>query len=179
MPDDRILIACIGNIFLGDDAFGVEVAQRLARRTLPAGVQAADYGIRSFDLAMALLGGYDHVIMVDAAPRGGSAGTLYVIEPTLPQITEGTILPEPVAIETHGMGPERVLKLAAALGGKLPHVLIVGCEPSACVTEESDMMAGLSPPVQAAIDEAIVLIESLVQRLLTEGASAKQPGLAP
>jgi hydrogenase maturation protease len=173
MPQRRILIACIGNIFLGDDAFGVEVARLLAQRALPDGVHAADYGIRSFDLAMALLGGYDDVIMVDAAPRGGAPGTLYVIEPNLPPTSaDGTVLPGPVAIETHGMGPEKVINLAAALGDKLPRVLVVGCEPSSSNAEDFDMTAGLSPPVRAAVDEAVALIGSLVQRLLNETAGS-------
>jgi len=176
MPNPRILIACIGNIFLGDDAFGVEVAGRLAGRSLPDSVQAADFGIRSFDLALALLDGYHTVIMVDAAPRGGAPGTLYVIEPDLPPCSAGgAALPEPVAIETHGMGPEKVLRLAVALGGTLPRVLVVGCEPSPMVADDSDMMPGLSPPVHAAIDEAIVLIESLVQRVQNGAAIFDAP----
>jgi hydrogenase maturation protease len=179
MPNPRILIACIGNIFLGDDAFGVEVAARLSQATLSEGVRAADYGIRSFDLAMALLDGYDNVIMVDAAPRGGTPGTLYVIEPDLPfAAAGGAAFPASVAVETHGMGPEKVLNLAAALGGPLPRVLVVGCEPSPMVADDSDIMAGLSPPVQAAVDEAVRLIDSLVQRLLTE-ATPGTKGVLP
>ena len=77
----RILIAGIGNIFLGDDAFGVEVARRLVRRRLPDGVRVVDFGIRGLDLTYALLDGYEAVILVDAAPRGGPPGTLYVLEP--------------------------------------------------------------------------------------------------
>ncbi|MDQ3686285.1 MAG: hydrogenase maturation protease, partial [Acidobacteriota bacterium] len=55
----RILIAGIGNIFLGDDAFGCEVAQRLSGRTLPDEVRVVDFGIRGLDLAYALMDGYD------------------------------------------------------------------------------------------------------------------------
>src|SRR5947209_3209759 len=73
--------AGVGNIFLGDDAFGVEVAQRLARRPLPAGVRVVDFGIRGLDLTYALLDPYDAVVLVDAAPRGNAPGTLYVLEP--------------------------------------------------------------------------------------------------
>ena len=77
----RILVACIGNIFMGDDAFGVEVAARLARKRLPENVHVVDYGIRGLDLAYALMDGYDACILVDAVPRGGAPGTLYTIEP--------------------------------------------------------------------------------------------------
>ena len=79
----NVLIACVGNIFLGDDGFGVEVARSLSMRQLPEGVSVKDYGIRGFDLAYALLDRWDLVIIVDALPRGEAAGTLYVIEPEL------------------------------------------------------------------------------------------------
>src|ERR1700734_1751902 len=81
MTPPRILIAGIGNIFLGDDAFGSEVARRLAARPMPDGVKVVDFGIRGFDLTYALLDGSDATILVDATPRGGPPGTLYVIEP--------------------------------------------------------------------------------------------------
>src|SRR5437868_14687112 len=82
-PLRRILIACIGNIFLGDDGFGVEVAQRLSSREYPEGVQVVDFGIRGMELAYTLLDDYDTLILVDAVPRGSPAGTLYLIEPDL------------------------------------------------------------------------------------------------
>src|SRR5438034_3478053 len=119
----RILIAGIGNIFLGDDAFGVEVVRCLAGRRLPEGVRVVDFGIRGLDLAYALLDGYDAAIVVDVAPRGGRPGTLYVLEPTLPTADEAPLL------EAHSMDPVRVLRTVAALGGKVERLLIVGCEP--------------------------------------------------
>jgi hypothetical protein len=76
--EHNILIACIGNIFLGDDAFGVEVARRLANQALPEGVRVIDFGIRSYDLAYALMDDWEFVILVDAAPRGGLPGTVPV-----------------------------------------------------------------------------------------------------
>src|SRR3954467_12260006 len=89
----RILVAGIGNVFLGDDGFGVALAERLAERELPAGVEVVDYGIRGMDLAYALQDGYDAVVFLDATPRGDQPGTLYVIEP---ELDEGE-----VAIDTH------------------------------------------------------------------------------
>jgi hydrogenase maturation protease len=160
----RILIAGIGNIFLGDDAFGVEVAQRMAARPLPAGVRVVDFGIRGFDLAFALMEDDDVVILVDAAPRGEPAGTLYVIEPEM----DGSSAPDPDALllDPHALDPAKVLKLVSALGGRSKRVLLVGCEPAALSADESeDTAPGLSAPVQAAIDEAIRLIESLVMEI--------------
>ena len=158
MTRPRILIAGIGNIFLGDDAFGVEVAQRLARRTLPDEVRVIDFGIRGLDLTYALLDGYKTVILVDAVPRGGVPGTLFVMEPARDESA-------PASIATHGMDPVQVLRLAEAMGGKVEQLLLVGCEPTP-VADYEDMQPGLSDPVRAAVEEAIPLLESLIARLL-------------
>jgi hydrogenase maturation protease len=158
----RILVAGVGNIFLGDDGFGVAVARRLARRDLGAGVDVADFGIRGMDLAYALQGEYDAVVFVDTAPRGEAPGTLSVVEPELD--------PNEVVIDTHGMDPVRVLGLARELGRIPERVLIVACEPERIVHGEhdDDLLAELSAPVRAAVDEAVPLVESLVRELAAE-----------
>jgi hydrogenase maturation protease len=152
-----ILIAGIGNIFLGDDAFGSEVARRLAARNLPSGVQVVDFGIRGLDLVYALLNPHDAAILVDAMPRGGEPGTLYVLEPELPDGDACTL-------DIHEMNPLRVLSLARALGANLQHVRIVGCEPQSLGNVDEGEM-GLSACVSAAVDQAIVVIESLIQEV--------------
>ncbi len=162
MGPQIILIAGIGNIFLGDDAFGVEVAQRLSQRSLPEGVRVEDFGIRGFDLTYALMGDHDAVVLVDAMPRGGAPGTLYVMEPNSDETGEGQD-PDPV-VDTHGMNPMKVLKMVKAMGGLPRRVLIVGCEPATFGPEEGQM--GLSDPVQRAVGEAVILVESLVTQLL-------------
>ncbi|HWF10100.1 MAG TPA: hydrogenase maturation protease [Bryobacteraceae bacterium] len=148
-----ILIAGIGNIFLGDDAFGVEVAQRLAERPWPEGVRAVDFGIRGFDLAFALLDGVDLTIFVDATPRGGEPGTLYLIEPDTRDIT--------AEIDGHSMNPLAVLQLVKTMGGEIRRLLIVGCEPESCGEG-----IGLSPRVAASVDRAVEMIEEVVARAL-------------
>ena len=163
----KMLIACIGNIFLGDDAFGVEVARRLATRQLPDSVRVVDFGICGFDLVYALLDSYDVTILVDATPRGGMPGTLYTIEPDLSALNH-LEAPETV-IETHGMNPMRVLGLVKAMGGQFQRLLLVGCEPATLGPEEGQM--GLSEPVQAAVDEAVGLIEALITAILAQDAS--------
>ena len=163
----RILLAGIGNIFFGDDAFGVEVARRLASEPWPAGVSVVDFGIRGLDLAYALLDDYDLAILVDATPQGGAPGTLYVIEPDL----EGA--PLTTAVEMHGMDPWKVLQMTATLGGPRPRVLIVGCEPTPPV-DPDDMQMGLSEPVERAIDEAVRMVRSLVMSQPSAASAASQ-----
>jgi hydrogenase maturation protease len=142
----KILVAGVGNIFLGDDGFGVEVAQALSKRQLPETVTVKDFGIRGFDLAYALLDPWDGVIIVDALPRGGAPGTLYVIEPDRSDAGKADINP-------HGMDPVRVLNLAASLGAISARILVVGCEPKDFGDELEGRM-GLSSPVQAVVEEA-------------------------
>jgi hydrogenase maturation protease len=161
----KILVAGVGNIFLGDDAFGVEVARSLSRRPLPESVTVKDFGIRGFDLAYALLDPWDAVILVDALPRGEAAGTLYVVEPNLAEI--GGPASADTAINPHGMDPVRVLNLAASMGTISAQVLILGCEPHDFGDELEGRM-GLSTPVQAAIEEASTMIEELAARILTK-----------
>jgi hydrogenase maturation protease len=158
----RILVAGIGNVFLGDDGFGVALADRLARGALPEGVEVVDYGIRGMDLAYALHDGWDAVVLLDAVPRGLPPGTLSVIEPDLDDV--------PVAVDAHGMDPVKVLGLARALGGPLPRTLVVGCEPRTVMTgDEEDVVATVSEPVRAALDEGVALVRSLLEDLLSEG----------
>lgn len=158
-PITRVLVAGIGNVFLGDDGFGVTVAEALARSEWPDGVHVEDFGIRGMDLAYALAA-YDLAILVDAVPRGGAPGTLYVIEPSLDEADVG--------IDAHGMDPVAVLALARTLGGRLPRVLVVGCEPATRMTgEEDEVVAELSEPVRAAVAEAVRMVESLVMEETT------------
>ncbi len=155
----RILVAGIGNIFLGDDAFGCAVVRRLAERPMPANVRVVDYGIRGFDLAFALLEDDDAFILVDAAPRGEAPGTLYTIE-----VDTGALDATGSAeMDPHGMNPLRVLQMARAMGGSPSQVYVVGCEPG-----NVDEGMGLSEPVQAALDGAAAMVQSLVERLSEE-----------
>lgn len=159
----NILVAGIGNIFLGDDGFGVEVVKRLATRELPTSVRVADFGIRGFDLAYALQDGYETTILVDAYPHGQAPGTVSLIEPDLDKLGE----PEQVVVETHGMNPLNVLRMATAMNGSLKKVLLIGCEPATFGGEEGQM--GLSEPVEAAVEEALEMVSAVVDKILQEG----------
>jgi hydrogenase maturation protease len=152
------LVGGIGNVFLGDDGFGVEVVRRLAERPRRADVHIADFGIRSLDLAYAMMDDYDDVILVDAMPRGSSPGTLYVLEPSPP----GAAGQPGGGLAAHGFVPTEVLALVAQLGGTTAsRVRIVGCEPAA-IPADGDIHVGLSEPVTAAVERAVALVEELV-----------------
>jgi hydrogenase maturation protease len=149
------LVACVGNVFLGDDGFGVEVARRFAERPVPIGVSVIDFGIRSYDLAYALMNDWDLKILVDALPRGGKPGTIYVMEPEHPTNVGQE------ALDAHSMNPVAVLQLVGALGGEVGRLLVVGCEPET-VEPSAEGNMDLSDPVNAAVDEAIRVIEGLI-----------------
>jgi hydrogenase maturation protease len=161
-----ILIAGIGNIFLGDDGFGCEVVKRLGKRPWPDSVRVIDFGIRGFDLAYALLDGYDVTIFIDAAPRGEAPGTLYTIRPEVEDIE--SIDGQGPVVETHGMNPMKVLSMVKSMGGTFKEIVLVGCEPATFGPEEGQM--GLSDEVEAAVDEAVIVVESLVAKI-RNGAS--------
>jgi hydrogenase maturation protease len=158
----RILVAGIGNIFMGDDAFGVEVARRLSQRTLSAEVRVSDFGIRGFDLAYALQDGYETTILIDACPRGAEPGTLFVVEPDLAEISASAN--QGAEVDGHSLDPLKILRLAASMGWPMKRVLLVGCEPATLGPDEGAM--GLSEPVSRAVEEAVSLVESVIQRVL-------------
>lgn len=159
-PD--ILVAGIGNIFLGDDGFGVEVAKQLAACELPARVRVVDFGIRSLDLAYALQDGYETTILVDAYPHGQAPGTVSLVEPDLSHLDDSG----PEMVDSHAMNPVSVLRMAKSMNGGLKKVLLVGCEPFTLGGEEGQM--GLSESVEAAVGEAVQMIVSLIGRIVHE-----------
>jgi len=158
----RILVAGIGNIFMGDDAFGSEVARRLMYERLPAEVQVMDFGIRSYDLAYALMDRYDVTILVDVTSQKQSPGTLYLIEPDLSQLDQV----DEMMFDAHSMNPGNVLRMLRTLGGSPGKLYLIGCEPAMLDVEDGQI--GLSEIVKSSIPKAIELIKSLVNDLLSE-----------
>jgi hydrogenase maturation protease len=176
VPARRLLIAGIGNMFLGDDAFGVEVVRRLAERVLPPGVEVADFGIRGMDLVYALGNGWQGVILVDAMRRGEPPGTLVVLEPELP--APGVSVPD-----AHAMDPVAVLAAARSQGMMPKRVLVVGCEPALVpeLQDGDDMVTDLSPEVEAAVEVAVERIVELAAAFARNGrfTGADLPAPAP
>lgn len=161
MTPARILVAGIGNIFLGDDSFGVELARALMERPLPEGVRVVDFGIRSFDLAYAMMDGQAATILLDAVSRGEAPGTVYLLEPDLDRLEPASDLPD-----AHTMNPVAALNMVRALGGNPERVFVIGCEPG--TLESEDGRIGLSEPVRAALEPAVDMTLSLIGRLLAE-----------
>lgn len=155
----RILIAGVGNVFHGDDAFGVVVTERLLKRRMPDFVTVADFGIRSYDLAFAISDGYDVVILVDATTRGREPGTVYLLTPQLDAVTAGQSVSA-----GHSMNPEAVLSMLETLGGFNGELYVVGCEPM--TLQSLDGHIGLSPIVEAAIPAAIELVDEIIESVL-------------
>ncbi len=160
----RILVAGIGNIFFGDDAFGVEVIRELRGHPLPESVRIEDFGIRGYDLAYAILDGCDAVILVDATPRGEAPGTIFLIELN-PDASAGA---DGESLDAHSMNPMHVLRMVQTLGGYTGRLYLVGCEPEVLETEDLELSASVRAAVPAAIDR----IRSLVSELLSEEPAA-------
>ncbi|MFD8886847.1 hydrogenase maturation protease [Streptomyces erythrochromogenes] len=180
----KVLIAGIGNVFLGDDGFGVETVRALSAHPLPDGVEVVDFGVRGVHLAYQLLDGYDTLVLVDATARGGAPGTLYLIEAEVEtgagagagaDAGAGTQAAGPgegPVLDGHHMSPDTVLALLGALcagtGATPPRrTLVLGCEP-ACVEEG----IGLSAPVAAAVPEAVRMALDLLDRPAPDEAGA-------
>jgi hydrogenase maturation protease len=160
-----ILVAGVGNIFLSDDAFGVEVVRRLASKPIPVGVTVSDFGIRGIHLAYELLEGYERLILIDAISRGGAPGTLYVLAPD-----EVAATGKP--LDAHGMDPLAVFGYLASIGGRPIPTVILGCEPQ---TLDDDI--GLSPLVERAVDEAVSVALGLINDAM-EASSKQAPAAA-
>ena len=152
------MIAGIGNIFQGDDAFGCEVIRQMPAGAFPEQVTVIDFGIRSYDQAYAMTSGYDAVILVDAASRQQEPGTLYLIEPDVSRVGKLGV----AAVDAHSMNPVSVIQMAQSLGGVIGKLYLIGCEPAALEGDE----IGLSARVQEAVPQALAMIESLVKELL-------------
>lgn len=165
----RILVAGMGNVLRGDDGFGVRVLQCLSRRPVAPGVRLAEVGIGGMHLVQALMDGWDALVLVDAVDRRGAPGTLYVLEPVVPQLDA---LPdaerEALLADTHHTDPLRALALARALGVLPSRVYLVGCQPL-----HTGMGLALSGAVAAAVDAG----SARVRRLVEEMASARPAGV--
>ena len=162
----KTIVAGIGNIFFGDDGFGVEVANRLAERELPDGVRLGEYGIRGIHLAYELLEGYDTLVLVDAVPMGQPPGTVAVIEVDMDEVVANE-----AGMDAHTMTPTSVLGALAHLGGRVDQVLVVGCQP-----ESVDDRIGLSEPVAAAVDVAVDEVVKLLDVNSVVATVGREPG---
>lgn len=178
----KVLIAGIGNIFMGDDAFGCEVANTLYRDGCPSPpdtqLDIVDFGIRGMDLSYALTDGYDLAVLIDTVDQGDTPGTLYVIEPEIDDSDVEVLESGEHVVAPHEMDPVKVLRFAATLGGTLPRVLLVGCQPEFMGGEDGFM--GLSKAVTTAVDEAASEVRSLLQTAFSgeQTRSMEQPRLS-
>jgi hydrogenase maturation protease len=154
-----ILVAAVGNLWLGDDGFAGEVAKRLRERGVPEDVAVADFGTGGLDLAYEVMRGYDALVLVDVSRQHGEPGTLYVMEVDPDTIEAG--IEDGAMIDPHGMDPQTVLRFVKATGGWPGKVVVVACEPD----QVEEVSLGLSPRVEAAVDRAVDLVVETVEEL--------------
>ncbi len=166
-----ILVAGIGNIFLGDDGFGPEVVRRLVADgglgapDSPDQVRIVDYGIRGTHLAYDLLDGYDTLVLVDAVPGDGPPGAVDVLQVD-PDSLSATARDGAAGLDAHSMDPVAVLCGVTALGGELPATYVVGARPL-----DLKEGIGLSAPLMAAVGVAADAVRELLTGL-PDAASA-------
>ena len=154
MAGPRNLVAGVGNVLHGDDGFGVELAWRLMKHSLPEGVKVIETGIGGMSLVQELMSGFDAVLLLDAHRSGGAPGTVRLLEPTLPDLSglDAHALRDYFA-DTHYATPMRALALLEQLGRLPRRVAVIGCEPQS----DEAMRPGLSAPVRSALDRAEAL----------------------
>lgn len=161
-----MLVDCVGNPLRGDDGFGCEVAARLQGR-LPAGADLIETGIGGLGIVHQLMDGYDGLIVVDAIERDASPGTVFVLDPEVPEDTEPTLEDWRAQFaDFHLAEPSRILRLARAAGMLPRNLVVVGCQPELC--EEFD--EGLSHPVAAAVPVATRRVLELVGEFVRRAA---------
>jgi hydrogenase maturation protease len=156
--NQKLLVAGIGNLFFGDDGFGIEVVRRLRQRNWPASICIDDFGIRGFDLALALTSGWESAILIDSALHGRAPGALSWIKPDWPSANANVS-----SFNAHTLHPAAVFSLVQHLGGTTTEVIILGCEPAQ--TGEADGI-GLSAAVENAVNPAVALIEEQIRASL-------------
>jgi hydrogenase maturation protease len=162
--EKQILVAGVGNAWLQDDAFGGECARRLEAQGVPSGVTVMDFGTGGLDLAYEIMRGYDALVLLDASRQGGEPGTLYVLEPSMEELS-GPIEDGDV-INPHGMDPQTVLRFVGAIGGFSGRVVVIGCEPG----EVDDVGLGLTPAIATAVERALQLVGETIDELRTDAA---------
>lgn len=156
MSEERVLVAGVGDVFRGDDGFGAYAVRELTERGYPQQVRVTDFGVKSEDLASEIQNGYEAVILLEAVANGGTPGTLYVFDPEVDPVEAGQAI-----FSSQGLAPEDALKVLDAFDGYDGQILIVGCEP-----QSFEQVDALNDPVEAALPDAMSLLDSLLARLL-------------
>jgi hydrogenase maturation protease len=152
-PEKRILILGIGNLLMGDEGFGVHLAQRLAAEEWPEGVDVEDGGTAGFQL-MNFLDDYPKIILIDAALEPDRAGEVRLIQPRFSK-------DYPKALSTHDIGLKDLLDGLQFLG-RMPevHLFVVS------ISDVSSLHIGLSPTAETLLPKVGEKVRALVGNLL-------------
>ena len=170
-PEHRVLVAGVGNVLRGDDGFGPAVIRALeAAAPLPETVHLVETGIGGINLVLELLDGYDLLLLVDAVDRGRPPGTLFILEPEVPDVLALSGRERhALAANTHEIVPAQVLIIARAAGVLPRTIRFVGCQPG----ETETLTLSLSPAVQAAVPRAVAAVQQLLRAWEGESDGAR------
>ncbi|HEY5317398.1 MAG TPA: hydrogenase maturation protease [Solirubrobacteraceae bacterium] len=165
----KVLVAGIGNAWMGDDGFGAEVVKRLGDVELPRGVAVMDFGTGGLNLAYEVMRGYDALLILDISEQGGTPGTLYVIEADEDSVEAG--IEDGDTLNPHGMDPKTMLRFVKSIGAWPGKVVVIACEPHTV----AEIGFKLSESVAGALDPAVTLVLETIAELQTDAAYQAQP----
>jgi hydrogenase maturation protease len=165
----KILVAGIGNAWMGDDGFGAEVVKRLGEVELPRGVAVMDFGTGGLNLAYEVMRGYDALLILDISEQGGTPGTLYVIEADVDSVEAG--IEDGDTLNPHGMDPKTMLRFVKSIGAWPGKVVVIACEPQTV----AEIGFQLSESVAGALEPAVKLVLDTIGELQTDAAYQAQP----
>lgn len=172
---NQLLIAGLGNVFRGDDAFGVEVVKRLADHEFPSHVDVVDFGINGIDLVYALLDRYDAALLFDTFHQDGPPGSIYVVEPEFHDSDPGQSID--LLLTPHELDPAQVLRMVRAMHGRCRRIALIGCEP-ADFGDEWEGKMGCTDAVTAAVEVAVGMTARLVEKLsIASGSEPESSGV--
>ena len=175
-PAPRILVAGFGNVLRHDDAFGVVIAQRLRLECLPSGVVIHEAGIAGLTLVQELFDGYDGLVVLDAVDRGAEPGTLFELEPTIPDVQAlDSDQQFDFFADMHYAEPGRAMALAQALGALPRSVVVVGCQIG---TDEEEYGLGFTAAVDAVLNRAVLYAAGVINRMTKDLEQPSKSSLA-
>lgn len=147
LPDLMQNVICFGNLWRGDDGFGVHVFRKLSEAcVLPRNARLIEAGVAGLQ-ALPYFEGCRKAILVDGLRSAGKVGSVHRLDPK--------DISDPDAVfSLHNFGVNHLLNLLPAYLGEaaaVPDIVVIGAEVS-LTFRLSDR---LTPILAASLDETV------------------------